>query len=89
MYTNPVYIHLIILWLVEGTTGEGNAKYVLSSRLDVDRRREGVNFVFLARNSNEGNKRCEKMRKCRIYIYIHSVERIFSNVIPLKVGRKF
>lgn len=47
MYTNPVYIHLIILWLVEGTTGEGNAKYVLSSRLDVDRRREGVNFVFL------------------------------------------
>lgn len=24
-----------------------------------------------------------------IYIYIHSVERIFSNVIPLKVGRKF
>lgn len=29
------------------------------------------------------------MRKCRIYIYIHSVERIFSNVIPLKVGRKF
>lgn len=85
MYTNPVHIyiytHLIILWL-EGTTGEG--KYVLSSRLDVWRR-EGVNFVFLACNSNEGNKRWEKMKMSYISF---SIERIFSNVIPLKVGRR-